>query len=290
MPFDVSLARIPPVFIPPPSQSTHQHNKQAHGSSLRLAARGAPPPPPPLAARPPLASLPSSGLTRHAGAAALLGQQARGLHDAPPLQRRPPAQEPEQPQSAPPSLALLAPPGRPVTLYRWGNARAGASLSLLGPSSSSSSSSYRPFSSQPARPAGSPPPPAAAASTASDKATPPAAPATATPTPQGPRYVEEGFNPQDLKPEAGVEDPRKEENSPSTVGGVLRRYSNKALAALMALPGAVYSFTVWAGKWLVSFVVETAKNPASLREKWVHVKKVTVEEFHHYKVRCFVVF
>lgn len=270
---------------------------QAHGSSLRLGAQGTPsPPPPPLAVPPPLTSGPATLLSsrHHGGAAALLGQQVRALHDGPPLQRRPPppaaaAQEEEhQPSASAPSLALLAPPGRPVTLYRWGDARAGASLSLLGPSSSHSSSSHRPFSSQPARPAGSPAPPAAASTAAADKATASAAaPPTTAPSPQGPRYVEEGFNPQDLKPEAGVEDPRKEENSPSTVGGVLRRYSNKALAALMALPGAVYSFTVWAGNFLVSFVVETAKNPASLREKWVHIKKVTVEEFHHYKVRLF---
>lgn len=96
--------------------------------------------------------------------------------------------------------------------------------------------------------------------------------------------MEEGFNPSDLKPEAGVEDPRKEENSPSTVGGVLKRYTIKAFEALRAMPGAVYSVTVWAGKVVASFVAETAKNPASLREKWVHVKKVVIEEFHHYKV------
>lgn len=96
--------------------------------------------------------------------------------------------------------------------------------------------------------------------------------------------MEEGFNPQDLKPEAGVEDPRKEENSPSTVGGVVKRYGIKALEALRALPGAVYALTLWAGKLVVTFVVETAKNPASLREKWVHAKAVVKEEFHHYKV------
>lgn len=62
------------------------------------------------------------------------------------------------------------------------------------------------------------------------------------------RYVEEGFKPEDLKPEQGVEDPRKEENSPSTVGGIVRRYANKATALAIATPGAIVNFTVWLSK------------------------------------------
>ena len=81
-----------------------------------------------------------------------------------------------------------------------------------------------------------------------------------------------------------MEDPRKEENSPSTVGGVVRRYTNKGFEILRALPGAVVSFTVMAGKYLVTFFVETIKNPSSLRERWLGIKKVVVEELHHYKL------
>ena len=81
-----------------------------------------------------------------------------------------------------------------------------------------------------------------------------------------------------------MEDPRKEENSPSTVGGVVRRYTIKGAESLRALPGAVFSFTVMAGKYVVTFFVETIKNPSSLRERWLGIKKVVVEELHHYKL------
>ena len=155
-------------------------------------------------------------------------------------------------------------------------------------------SSLRPFSSQPAAPKTDAAPqkdgtmaPASAAAANATTTAPPAAAASTTagsaPTPP-PRYVEEGFKPEDLKPEQGVEDPRKEENSPSTVGGVVRRYSMKGFSALRTLPGMVLSFTVMAGRWVVTFVVETIKNPSTLTDRWLHIKKIMVEEFHHYKL------
>ena len=57
-------------------------------------------------------------------------------------------------------------------------------------------------------------------------------------------YVEDGIKPEDLKPEQGVEDPRIEENSPSTVVGIMRRYATMAGRVLIAIPGATYQFTV----------------------------------------------
>lgn len=47
---------------------------------------------------------------------------------------------------------------------------------------------------------------------------------------------------EDIKPES-VEDPRKPENSPSTVGGIVMRYTTKTIGVIKAIPGAVVSFT-----------------------------------------------
>jgi hypothetical protein len=57
------------------------------------------------------------------------------------------------------------------------------------------------------------------------------------------RYFEEKFKPDEIKPEQGVEDPRKEENSPSTVGGIVRRYYLKTADLLKRVPSATYHFT-----------------------------------------------
>jgi len=164
-----------------------------------------------------------------------------------------------------------------------------SNLATLPSPSSSFPSDRRFFSSQPAAPKpdsvkdeASKAAPASSSSSALDGSTTTNTSSSSLPPP--PRYVEEGFKPEDLKPEQGVEDPRKEENSPSTVGGVVRRYTLKGFEILQALPGAVVSFTVMAGKYLVTFVVETIKNPSSLRERWLGIKKVVVEELHHYKL------
>jgi hypothetical protein len=45
----------------------------------------------------------------------------------------------------------------------------------------------------------------------------------------GGRFEDETLKPEDIKPLPGVEDPRMEENSPSTVGGIVRRYTNKTV-------------------------------------------------------------
>jgi len=55
-------------------------------------------------------------------------------------------------------------------------------------------------------------------------------------------FFEENVKIEDLKPAPDVEDPRKEENSPSTVGGIVKRYSNKTVEAISKVPGATVSF------------------------------------------------
>ncbi|TFJ85538.1 hypothetical protein NSK_003047 [Nannochloropsis salina CCMP1776] len=147
----------------------------------------------------------------------------------------------------------------------------------------------RPFSSQPAPKRDPKREEASKAAPVSGSHVAPASPSSsstsaATNAQTPPRYVEEGIKPEDLKPAQGVEDPRKEENSPATVAGILKRYTMKALHGLQILPAAIFSFTVTAGRWMITFVVETVKNPSSLRDRWLHLKKVVVEEFHHYKL------
>ena len=41
-------------------------------------------------------------------------------------------------------------------------------------------------------------------------------------------------------------------------------------------------YGVGGSRWLVNFVLEAIRNPASIGEKWAYIKKVTMDELHHY--------